>query len=146
MKKIYQTKTATQSGYLSAHTINLSASDFILQTAANIGQIPAKQTINGSSRADILTGSNLSDILYGFAGDDKLLGNDGDDEIYDGSGKDRIYAKTGADLVWRNKGNDKLYLGNDQDSDTVIYRAGDGTDVIYTSDVAAGNQAQFPFG
>lgn len=50
--------------------------------------------------------------------------------VFGGDGKDIIYAGTGADFVEGNKGNDKLYLGNDTDIDTVIYRAGDGKDVI----------------
>lgn len=70
---------------------------------------------------DVINGQGGNDRLHGLSGDDLLRGGDGDDVLFAGSG---------ADILIGGAGNDTLYLGRDRDVDTVIYRNGDGSDVV----------------
>jgi Ca2+-binding RTX toxin-like protein len=73
--------------------------------------------------------------LYGLSGDDILRGGDGNDTLFAGTGADTLVGGAGDDL---------LNLGRDRDIDTVIYRSGDGSDVVkqFTSG-AGGDRLQF---
>jgi Ca2+-binding RTX toxin-like protein len=78
---------------------------------------------------DVINSQGGNDRLYGLSGDDILRGGDGDDTLFGGKG---------ADILVSGTGDDTLYLGRDmpsgtlrdRDIDTVIYRAGDGSDVV----------------
>lgn len=75
--------------------------------------------------------SDSDDVINGQRGNDTLRGLSGNDTLRGGLGDDILYAGTGADFLVGNAGNDTLYLGRDHAVDTVIYRSGDGSDVIH---------------
>ncbi|NJK53095.1 MAG: hypothetical protein HC936_10280 [Leptolyngbyaceae cyanobacterium SU_3_3] len=84
---------------------------------------------------DVINGQGGNDIIRGLSGNDILRGGDGDDILYAGKG---------ADFLVGNAGNDTLYLGQDRDIDTVIYRNGDGSDVVHQfKRGAGGDRLQF---
>jgi VCBS repeat-containing protein len=70
---------------------------------------------------DVINAQRGSDIINGLSGDDLLRGGEGDDALIGGSG---------ADILVGGLGDDTLELGIDNDIDTVIYRNGDGRDVV----------------
>jgi hypothetical protein len=92
-----------------------------------------------------VSGFNRSnDVINGQGGNDRLDGLSGNDILRGGDGNDILFAGTGADILVGGAGNDTLYLGRDRAIDTVIYRSGDGTDVVnqFTSG-ADGDRLQF---
>jgi Ca2+-binding RTX toxin-like protein len=70
-------------------------------------------------------------VINGQGGDDIIRGLSGNDLLRGGDGNDTLYGGTGADTLIGGAGNDVLYLGADNQQDTVIYRAGDGTDSVF---------------
>lgn len=86
--------------------------------------------INGQRGNDTLMGLSGDDTLRGLLGDDVLYGGLGDDTLLGGPGDDILYGGPGADVLNGGPGNDKLYLGNDNAVDTVIYRHGDGNSEV----------------
>jgi Ca2+-binding RTX toxin-like protein len=87
--------------------------------------------------------NDSNDTINGQGGNDKILGLSGDDLLRGGNGDDILYAGIGADVVQGNAGNDTLYLGRDCSIDTVLYRNGDGSDVIYQFNRNAGDLLAF---
>ena len=96
-------------------------------------------------------GYGENSILYGQDGSDKLYGGDGHDELYGGAGDDYIDGGWGMDLINGGDGNDIICDGNGQandiiiggkgndtinmtgygfQADTLVYRYGDGNDMI----------------
>ena len=59
----------------------------------------------------------------------ELIGDAGDNILTGGKGKDTLFGGDNDDTLWGGKGNDVLW-GGDDDADTFIYRAGEGTDTI----------------
>ncbi len=108
-------------------------------------------TFKGTTGADTLHGTSLNDSLYGGDGDDYLDGELGNDTIYGGNGDDALYGDPGSDILYGNAGNDKLYsgsTGNDRlyggagddsyylystGSITVMEKAGEGIDTVFSS-------------
>jgi Ca2+-binding RTX toxin-like protein len=92
------------------------------------------------------------DVINGQGGNDRLYGLSGNDILRGGDGNDKLFAGTGADILVGGAGDDTLYLGRDMPSgtlrdraiDTVIYRSGDGSDVVkqFTAG-AGGDRLQF---
>jgi Ca2+-binding RTX toxin-like protein len=74
--------------------------------------------------------NNSDDVINGQRGNDTLWGLSGNDTLRGGLGDDTLYGGRGADVLVGGLGNDTLYLGRDYQQDTVIYRNGDGTDVV----------------
>jgi len=84
------------------------------------------------------------DVINGQGGNDQLYGRSGNDILRGGDGNDSLFAGTGADILVGGPGDDLLNLGRDRSIDTVIYRSGDGIDVVeeFTSG-ADGDLLQF---
>jgi Ca2+-binding RTX toxin-like protein len=78
------------------------------------------------------------DVINGQGGNDRLYGLSGDDILRGGDGNDTLFAGTGADTLVGGAGDDLLNLGRDRDIDTVIYRSGDGSDVVKQFTLGAG--------
>ncbi|NJL10532.1 MAG: hypothetical protein HC908_11140 [Calothrix sp. SM1_7_51] len=74
--------------------------------------------------------NNSDDVINGQRGNDTLWGLGGNDILRGGLGDDTLYAGRGADTLTGGLGNDTLYLGRDFQRDTVIYRHGNGTDIV----------------
>ncbi len=87
---------------------------------------------------------NSDDVINGQGGNDRLYGLSGDDILRGGDGDDTLFAGTGADRLVGGAGDDTLNLGRDRAIDTVIYRSGDGSDIVqqFTSGVG-GDRLQF---
>lgn len=115
-------------------------------------QLISIENVLGSDYNDNIVGNRLDNVLHGNDGNDRLVGYTGDDELHGGdgrdylngsSGQDQLFGDDGNDILRGGKGsdeitggfgNDVLYGGelgrNDQTSDTFIFNAGDGQDVI----------------
>ena len=103
--------------------------------------------IYGGDHADYIDGGVGDDHLYGANatdGQNEIYGREGNDTIYDGDqgasiegneGDDTIRAGGGNDVIDGGVGND--YIQDDHGDDTVIFKAGYGTDTI--SDAAGNN-------
>jgi Ca2+-binding RTX toxin-like protein len=78
--------------------------------------------------------ANSDDVINGQGGNDTIRGMNGDDLLRGGDGNDVLDGEVGADILIGNAGNDTLHLGGGRDVDTVIYRSGDGTDIIHQFD------------
>ncbi|MBE9030937.1 calcium-binding protein [filamentous cyanobacterium LEGE 11480] len=74
--------------------------------------------------------ANSDDVINGQGGNDILRGLSGDDILRGGLGADVLRGGRGADVLIGGADDDVLYLGNDRAIDRVIYRAGDGSDIV----------------
>ncbi len=85
-----------------------------------------------------------NDVINGQGGNDRLFGLSGNDILRGGDGNDILVGGTGADILVGGAGNDTLNLGNDRNIDTIIYRSGDGRDLVtqFTAG-AGGDRLQF---
>ncbi|MCF3643255.1 type I secretion C-terminal target domain-containing protein [Rhizobium sp. TRM95111] len=87
--------------------------------------LSGKDTITGTTKADVFFGGGNDDKLYGGggkdtlsgdAGDDKLFGEAGDDTLNGGGGKDKLVGGDGNDTLNGGGGNDKLLAGGGNDT------------------------------
>ncbi|MGQ9873210.1 alkaline phosphatase [Leptodesmis sp.] len=78
------------------------------------------------------------DVINGQGGNDRLYGLDGNDILRGGDGNDWLFAGSGSDILVGGVGDDTLNLGHDHSADTVIYRLGDGIDVVNQFTLGAG--------
>ena len=85
--------------------------------------------INGGAGNDTLEGYGGNDILNGGTGNDSLYGNEGDDTLDGGEGDDILSGGAGHDTLDGGTGNDSLN-GGSYESDTYLFRAGHGKDVV----------------
>ena len=85
--------------------------------------------LSGENGDDILRGYGGNDVLNGGTGNDSLSGGDGDDVLNGEEGNDTLEGGTGHDTLDGGTGNDQLYGGNNE-SDTYLFRAGHGKDVV----------------
>lgn len=92
---------------------------------------------------DVRGFANSDDIINGQGGNDNIRGLNGDDLLRGGGGKDVLDGGVGADILIGNAGDDTLILGGGRDVDTVIYRSGDGSDIIRQFDRRDGDLLQF---
>ena len=96
-------------------------------------QFAAEAEQNGTfaQYADVLGKKNLETLGHRIGGDgnDSLSGGDGDDVLNGEEGNDTLQGGTGHDTLDGGTGNDQLYGGNNE-SDTYLFRAGHGRDVI----------------
>jgi hypothetical protein len=92
---------------------------------------------------DVRGFANSNDIINGQGGNDTIRALSGDDIVRGGDGDDILYGGVGADILIGNSGDDNLYLGGNQDVDKVIYRNGDGSDVIHQFNLRDGDLLQF---
>ncbi|NJL10815.1 MAG: hemolysin, partial [Calothrix sp. SM1_7_51] len=63
--------------------------------------------------------------------DDNLNGESGNDTLIGGAGTDILVGGLGNDTLTGGLGNDSLYLGNETNTDNIIYNLGDGRDIVY---------------
>lgn len=100
--------------------------------------------IYGGDDKDYIDGGVGDDHLYGGNGENEIYGGDGNDVIYDGNDGSKIYGGTGNDIIYAGGGNDYIdpgegddYIQDDHGDDTIVFKAGYGTDTI--SDAAGNN-------
>ena len=103
--------------------------------------------IYGGNDNDYIDGGMDDDVLHGGNGNNEIYGQDGNDIIYDGDDGSYIYGGTGNDSIYAGGGNDVIdggegddYIQDDHGDDTIIFKAGYGTDTI--SDAAGNNTIQ----
>ncbi|MEO1393033.1 MAG: glycerophosphodiester phosphodiesterase family protein [Cyanobacteria bacterium J06634_5] len=121
-----------------------SGDDIVGDDASNtLAGGEGNQTIRGEGGDDILRGdannrspqgkSGGDDIIFGGDGNDRIGGKGGNDELLGEMGDDRIWGDDGDDLIRGGLGNDIL-TGDDASggsgSDTFIFAAGEGADII----------------
>ena len=87
------------------------------------------KSITGDETSNTLVGSSKTDVVLGLAGDDTLEGKAGNDYLNGGLGNDELYGGAGHDTLDGGTGNDSLNGGSDE-SDTYLFRAGHGKDVV----------------
>ena len=85
--------------------------------------------INGGAGHDSLRGYGGNDVLNGGTGNDSLSGGDGDDVLNGEEDNDTLEGGTGHDTLDGGVGNDHMQ-GGDYESDTYLFRAGHGKDVV----------------
>ena len=83
----------------------------------------------GDKGNDALNGGGGNDVLHGGEGDDSLDGHSGNDVLHGGEGNDRLYGGAGHDTLDGGAGDDYLE-GGDTESDTYLFRAGHGKDMV----------------
>ncbi len=112
-----------------------------------------KNIMYGQEGDDFIYGGNDEDYIFGGTGNDHLYGGNGKNEIYGGHGDDVIYdgddgsyieGSFGNDIIYAGGGNDYIdpgegddYIQDDHGDDTIVFKAGYGTDTI--SDAAGNN-------
>ena len=89
--------------------------------------------INGTGNAlhNVIFGSAGANKIDGAGGNDFIFGDNGDDTLVGGAGNDEINGGAGTDHLSGGAGNDN-YTVDDQ-FDTVVEKAGGGTDQVITS-------------
>lgn len=95
-------------------------------------------TLQGSSRGDILHALSGHDTVYAAGGDDIIYGGHGTDHLYGEAGNDEIYGGIGNEQIIGGKGDDIL-TGGDW-ADYFVFNEGDGHDTI--TDFEASNWAE----
>ena len=95
---------------------------------SSAAKLQSKQSLKGSSKADLLTGGGGSEKFIGLSGNDVIKGMDGHDWINGGTGTDQIYGGFGNDVLIGGKGFDQISGGSG--SDTFVLSKGSGFDQI----------------
>ncbi|HFD81385.1 MAG TPA: hypothetical protein ENK05_13485, partial [Gammaproteobacteria bacterium] len=90
-----------------------------------------RDALGGGEGDDRLFGEDGSDAMWGGAGADRLSGGAGDDELDGGAGDDVLDGGAGADRLQGGAGNDLIRADAE---DRVIFRKGDGEDVLVADD------------
>ncbi|MEO3475831.1 Hint domain-containing protein [Roseomonas sp. CAU 1739] len=106
-------------------------------------------TFLGTPFGDTVYANEGDDTVAGDLGDDLIYGNDGNDVLIGSLGFDTMFGGPGADTIRGGVGDETMLGGTGADSiiggdgfDQVVWRAGDGNDVIYgdnVGDVGSGN-------
>ena len=110
-------------GWYSDDTIHGGAGDDTLYSYGG------NDTLHGDSGNDGLNGGDGNDVLHGGEGDDALGGDSGNDVLHGGEGNDRLYGGAGHDTLEGGAGDDHLE-GGTAESDTYLFRAGHGKDMV----------------
>ncbi len=105
---------------------------------ADAGILDSIDVINADANPDQVFNRNTVTFLNGFdndvrgfdLSDDVINGQRGNDILRGLGGDDLLRGGIGADTLIGGIGNDILSLGLDQDIDIVLYRSGDGRDVV----------------
>ena len=115
----------------------------------------SNDTIHGGDGDDRISGYAGDDTLHGDAGNDSLRGGDGNDRLDGGTGDDTLEGEAGNDSLAGGEGNDQLYGGEGKDtldggrgddymeggdygSDTYVFQAGHGKDLV--AEIARGDE------
>ena len=85
--------------------------------------------LSGGDGHDVLDGGEGNDKLSGDDGNDELAGGKGDDQLNGGAGDDKLSGGAGHDTLDGGTGNDYME-GGAYESDTYLFRAGHGKDVV----------------
>lgn len=85
----------------------------------------------GGSGADTIIGNSVDNILRGNGGNDAIGGGAGNDRLFGGDGNDDLDGGSGLDVLDGGTGDDTFTIDNAGDS--VIERAGEGTDLVRSS-------------
>ena len=112
------------------------------------GLASLQNTIHGLGGNDNLSGSILNDTLYGDSGDDTLRGDAGSDVLDGGAGNDTLEGGDGNDTLIGSTGDDTVGGDNcmSRGSDTYVFEAGFGHDVLRDRDDIAGDVDTIRFG
>ena len=86
-------------------------------------------TLHGDAGNDLLNGDEGNDYLDGGTGNDTLKGGSGDDLLEGSEGNDSLYGNEGKDTLNGGSGDDYLE-GGDYGSDTYVFQAGHGKDLV----------------
>ena len=86
-------------------------------------------TLHGDAGNDFLNGDEGNDYLDGGTGNDTLKGGSGDDLLEGSEGNDSLYGNEGKDTLNGGSGDDYLE-GGDYGSDTYVFQAGHGKDLV----------------
>ncbi|WP_455232985.1 VCBS domain-containing protein [Geopseudomonas aromaticivorans] len=139
-------------GLYDADPINsvLAFSEFadMLKLIGNAGTqvldtLRAQGDLNGDGFARLL-GSLGLDSTLGDDGNNTLRGGTGDDVLYGMSGQDNLYGNGGNDYLSGGTGDD--YLAGGTGNDVYLFNLGDGQDILFDVDTAAGNIDTIRFG
>jgi DNA-binding beta-propeller fold protein YncE len=74
-----------------------------------------KNSLKGTSGADVIWGGRGKDKIKGGKGADRICGDEGKDRLFGQQGKDRLFGGKGADKLRGGKGNDRLNGGKGKD-------------------------------
>ena len=102
---------------------------------------PARCTITGSARGEVIRGTAGDDVICAGGGDDVVYGRGGNDVVRGGGGDDVLRGGDGSDRIDGGEGNDVLYGGDSPDR----LAGGEGNDSVYGgagSDRLAGQQGR----
>lgn len=139
---VSQISPEDQAGYAPVRQ-GTSGDDVVLGTlgADNIEGLAGNDSILGSEGHDwlkggegddTLAGEEGVDTLSGDAGSDELRGDLGDDLLFGGDGDDYLEGGAGDDILSGDAGND--FIDGDDGINTVVFRRGDGADVLAAAD------------
>lgn len=90
--------------------------------------------IEGGDGNDDLQGDTMLDGSSLASGNDTLLGGSGQDTLSGGAGNDFLDGGTGSDAMAGGAGDD-YYVVEDDETDSVVELAGEGTDTVETDDI-----------
>ena len=107
-----------------------------------IGEIKESNNITGTNFSENISGGNLEDTILGSGGNDYLYGLAGDDNIDGGRDADKLYGDAGKDILTGGVGDDTIYGGTEED--TLIFKRGDGNDIIYLDADKVPDVLKFP--
>lgn len=93
---------------------------------------PARCTIVGTTRADVLRGTRRRDVICGLGGNDRIAALGGNDLVIGGPGNDRVDGGHGNDVLSGGDGLDDLVGGPGRDS----LVGGPGSDLLLARDGA----------
>ncbi len=134
---------------------NVQADDTRSQTGSDNTATPAENNSGTPAETptlNTLTGTDSAEELRGTAADDRIDGLGGADTLHGGNGNDLLNGGDARDVLYGGAGNDTLrggtdidYLKGDAGSDTYLFAAGDGSDLInnYDTDPNSVDTARF---
>ncbi|WP_291238408.1 M10 family metallopeptidase C-terminal domain-containing protein [Gemmobacter sp.] len=93
-------------------------------------------TLLGGQQGDTLHGEVGQDLIFGAEGDDRMAGHEGHDRLNGDAGNDMLFGGGGRDTLAGGNGRDVHFLGQDADSDVIVFngihdsRRGEGVDTL----------------
>ena len=91
--------------------------------------------IFGTSGSDTINGTTKDDVIFALEGNDRVHSGNGNDCIVGGSGNDNLDVGNGNDMVFGNEGTDRIDGGNNNDqlfggTDADTINGGNGIDTV----------------
>ena len=90
----------------------------------------SNDTVNGTSRSDVIFAGWGNDSVRAGAGNDNINASQGDDEVRGQAGDDHVFGSVGDDTLFGNDGDDKLVGGVGDDE----LDGGNGNDILVGND------------